>query len=49
MLPMLPRVLSKTVIDIKLLTNEQRNDIQPSPYQVFLADGTPTEVEGIKK
>jgi hypothetical protein len=40
---------SKTVIDIKLLTNEQRNDIQPSPYHVILADGTRTEVEGIKK
>ena len=40
---------AKTVIDIKLFTNEQRNDIKPSPYHVILADGTRTEVEGIKK
>lgn len=40
---------SKTVIDIKLLSNEQRNNITPSPYHVILADGTRTEVEGVKK
>ena len=40
---------SKTVIDIKLLSNEQRNYITPSPYHVILVDGTRTEVEGVKK
>ena len=40
---------NKTVIDVRLLNDEQKDEIVPSPFRVILADGSRVPVLGLRK